>query len=145
MVLALPFAVDQSAVLILASSAASVAVVGGYSLANYYTKVQDRKAEEAKNVIREHVKNHLRMGRPLYEVKQHLIHTGHKEQHVREVVAVLELYHYIYHNLKKGHNAVKIKHALLNFGWDESHVNRVILHASNRLLQQRYSQRHITI
>ena len=143
--MALPFVMDHSAVIILGSSAASIAAVGGYSI---YARIKSRRleqSEDTKDSIKQHVKHELRLGKTLPIIKQGLIRAGHDKNHVREVVGMLELYDYVYHNMKKGHNSVNVKNALLNWGWDESKVNEAIVHASDRLLTQKYSKKHVTV
>ncbi|MDP7282080.1 MAG: hypothetical protein QF475_00375 [Candidatus Undinarchaeales archaeon] len=141
----LPFVMTPSATVIIGGSAASLAAVGGYSM---YARIKNhkvRQSEDAKDTIRQHVKHELRLGSQLPTIKKRLIQSGHQEDHVREVVGALELYHYVYHNLNQGHAAVKVKQALLHWGWSEAQVNKTLLHASNRLLAQKYSQKHITV
>ena len=142
--MAFPFVLDHSAFLILGGSAASITAVGAYSL---YTRFKNRQqgSEQESEVIKQHVKHELRLGCKFPDIKKNLIRAGHNEKLVREVIGMLELYHYIYHNMKRGHNSVKVKHVLLHWGWDEEKVNKAILHASNRILAQKYDKRHITV
>jgi len=145
MALHLPFAIDPSAVLILGSSAVSIAAVGGYSVYNHLKNSKQASESRSRAVIQQHVKHQLRMGKELPEVKLNLVKQGHDEKLVRDVMGTLELYKYVYHSMKQGHDSLRVKHALTHWGWEEEHVNKAIVHASNRILRQKYEQKHVTI
>jgi len=142
--MALPFVMDPFTTLVLGGSAASIAAVGAYSLYSRF-KTSQSGGEGESEAIKQNVKHELRLGRRFPDIKQKLIRAGHNEKLVRDVIGTLELYHYIYHNMKHGHNSVKVKHILLHWGWDEAKVNEAILHASNRILAQKYAKRHVTV
>jgi len=142
--MALPFVMDPFATLVLGGSAVSITAVGAYSLYSRF-KTRQQGSEQESEVIKQHVKHELRLGRRFPNIKQNLIRTGHNEKLVREVIGMLELYHYVYHSMKRGHNSVKVKHVLLHWGWDEAKVNESILHASNRILTQKYARQHLTL
>ena len=141
----LPFVMDSSAIIILGSSAASLTAVGAYSLYNKFKMGQQARGSASKTSIQQHVKHQLRLGKPMSAIKHDLLKSGHDEKTVRGLISSLELYKYVYSSMKTGHNSVRIKSALLHWGWDEARVNQAIVHASNRILLQRYEGRHITV
>ncbi len=136
---------DSFAKLAIGGSVASLAAAGGYSV---HRILRNRKYQimlENKEQIKELVKHQLRLGTALSDIKKTLIHAGHNEQLVGEVVGMLDLYRYVYQNMKGGYNSVQVKHSLLHWGWDEAKVNKAVVHASHSILAQRYSSRHVTV